>query len=118
MALTHHLEIYQSTYQFLKLVVTVTRNFPKEFKRLIGDDLRNETTAMVALIYRANVASDKVQHIEQLRERLQVVELFLRLSLDMRWISPKQYGALTRMTQSIGRQSTGWLHRSKASPVE
>lgn len=117
MALCHELPIYRDTYDLLGLTVDLTRNIPRDFKRLIGEELRTECVKMMVLIFRANVATDKAQHIQELRERLQVTELLLRMSKDKRWISVPQYSSAVRLTQSIGKQATGWLKSSKGSPA-
>lgn len=117
MSLHHELPIYRETYELLTQVVQVTRNIPRDFKRLIGEELRSECVKMTVLIFRANVSAEKVAHIQSLLERLQVVELMLRMSRDMRWISTKQYAAAVKLTQSIGKQATGWKRHSKGSPA-
>ncbi len=43
-----------------------------------------------------------------LLERLQVLELLLRLCLDMKILPTKKYAAIVEMTGSIGRQANGW----------
>jgi hypothetical protein len=117
MALHHELPIYRETYNLLCRVLQVTRNIPRDFKRLVGEELRAECVRMMVLIFRANVATDKVQHIQELLERLQVVELMLRMSKDMQWISTKQYASLVELTQGIGKQATGWKRHSNTSPA-
>lgn len=112
MGLHHELPIYKETYDLLSMAVDVTRNIPRDFKRLIGEKVREECVEMMVLIFRANVASDKVPHIQQLQERLQVVELMLRMSRDKRFISTKQYASAVALTQNIGRQATGWKRSS------
>lgn len=117
MALHHELPIYRETYNLLSLAVDVTRNIPRDFKRLIGEKVREECVEIMVLIFRANVATDKAPHIHQLRERLQVVELMLRMSRDKRFISTKQYAAAAELTQSIGKQATGWLKSATRPPA-
>lgn len=117
MALHHELPIYRETYDLLTKVVQITRNIPRDFKRLIGEELRTECVRMMVLIFRANVATEKVPHIQELLERLQVVELMLRMSKDMRWISTGQYASAVELTQGIGKQATGWKRHSTASPA-
>lgn len=112
MALHHELPIYRQTYELLTLAVQITRNIPRDFKRLIGEELRAECVKMMVLIFRANVATDKAPHIQELLEKLQVVELMLRMSKDMRWISTKQYASTIAISQSIGKQATGWKRHS------
>ena len=117
MALHHELPIYKQTYDLLTLVVTITRNIPRDFKRLIGEELRSECVKMMVMIFRANVATDKAPHIQELLERLQVVELMLRMSKDMRWISTGQYASAVALTQGIGKQAKGWKRHSTRSPA-
>ncbi len=90
----------------------------RDIKRLVGDDLRKDCMKLTRLIYRANVsrqADVKAQRIEDLREEVQCVELSLRLSKDMGWLPLKQYSALIQLTQSVGKQSTGWMKSTSNS---
>jgi hypothetical protein len=100
MALHKDLPIYKTAYDLLVNVIKITTNFPRDFKRLIGDEIRKECMAIALLIFRANVATHKTPHIDELLERLQVIELMLRLSRDMHFISTKQYARLIEFTDS------------------
>lgn len=117
MALHHELPIYKAAYELLGMAVDVTRNIPRDFKRLIGEKVREECVEILVLIFRANVATHKVPHIEQLQERLQVVELLLRMSRDKRFISTAQYANAVLITSDIGKQSTGWKRSSSATSL-
>ncbi len=117
MALHKELPIYQSAYQLLELTTEITRNIPRDFKRLIGEKVREECVEIVVLIFRANVATNKISHLEKLLEHLQVIELLLRLSRDKRFISTGQYARVIDITDSIGKQSTGWKKQQALSPA-
>jgi hypothetical protein len=117
MALAHELPIYKQTYDLLSLSIDITKNFPRDFKRSYGEKIRTECVDMTVLIFRANVSRQKTPHIQELRERLQVTELLLRMSRDKRWISVPQYASAVELTQSIGKQATGWERYAKASPA-
>jgi len=108
MALHHELPIYQKAYELLKEIILITRNIPRDFKQQIGKELRGECTQITVLIFRANVSRQKTPYIQELLERLQVVELMLRMSKDMRWISTGHYATSIALTQNIGKQATGW----------
>jgi hypothetical protein len=69
------------------------------------------------LIYRANVARDKVPHLSELLERVQLAELLLRLSRDKRFVSTTQYARAIALTAAIGKQANGWRKASASSPV-
>jgi hypothetical protein len=114
MALSTTLPIYKVTYDLLRVVTDMTRNMPRDFKLSIGGRIREECVALVVLIYRANVATDKTPHLSELLERLQVVELMLRLARDMHLIATKQYAACIALTGDAGKQANGWRKHARA----
>lgn len=114
MALHTQLPIYKTAYELFDVAVEITRNVPRDFKRLIGEKVREECLEIMVLIFRANVCRNKVPHIEDLIERLQVVELVIRLSRDKRFISTGQYARVINFTQNIGKQAGGWKKRFAA----
>ena len=121
MALHTELPIYRKAYELLSVAVEITRNIPRDFKRLLGDKIRDECLEITVLIFRANVCEDKVPHIAELIERLQIVELTLRLARDLKdsqgnhLISKTQYANAIKLTQDVGRQAGGWKKHSAAS---
>lgn len=109
MAQYQHLPIYKATYDLLLKVTEATRHFPRDFKHSLAAMLREEVLAVVVLIYRANSARDKrTELLDQVVERMQVVELMLRLSKDMRFLSIKQFSSIVELTDSVLRQASGW----------
>jgi len=117
MALHSSLPIYKVTYELLALTTAMTRNMPKDVKHQIGAAIRDECVRITVLILRANVAHDKGPHLIEVIERLQVAELMIRLSRDLRFIGTKQYADAIALTAQIGKQANGWRRHSAASPV-
>lgn len=115
MALHSELPIYKVAYDLLALILQITRNMPRDVKQQVGTALRDECVQITVLIFRANVARDKAQHLVDVIERLQVTELLLRLSNDLRFIGQKHYAAAIALTAQIGKQANGW--RKKFPPV-
>ena len=116
MALTNQLPIYKVAYDLLDSVTDSVRSMPRDFKQSIGGKISAECVEIVVLIFRANCARDKASHLGELIERLQVAELLLRLSRDKRLISTAQYAKSVELTNSIGKQASGW-RRASASPA-
>lgn len=116
MALHTSLPIYKVAYDLLNIITDLSKDMPRDFKASIGGKLRDETVEIVSLIFRANLAVEKVSYLTKLIERLQVTELWLRVSRDKRIISIKQYARAVELTQSIGKQAGGW-RRSALSPA-
>lgn len=119
MALHTTLPIYKVTLNLLLGITEATRHMPRDFKGTVGKDLRDDTARLVRLIYKANTVKnrEKVPYLSELIEDTQMLELQLRVSLDMHLISPKQYSEAIECTQNIGRQANGWRNHSAASPV-
>lgn len=86
MALHTQLPIYKVAYDLLDVAVDVTRNMPRDFKQSIGGKIRDECVELLVLIFRANVARDKVPHLDVMRERLQVAELLLGVRHYVRYV--------------------------------
>lgn len=109
MAQYQHLPIYRITYELLQKSVLTIKEFPRDYKFTIGQQLQETIVGLVVLIYKANTAkAERLIYIEQLLEKIQVTELLIRLSQNMRLISKKDYGTLVEMTQSLNKQAEGW----------
>lgn len=78
MALHSSLPIYKVTYELLTLAGRITQHLPRN-ARAMGSKINDECLELVILIYRANSAANKVPHLDELLERLQVAELLFRL---------------------------------------
>lgn len=106
---THtQLPIYKVAYDLLDVATSLVKNMQRDFKRSIGDKITTECIEITVLIFRANVAQEKAPHLLELIERLQVVELMIRLAKDKRLISSQGYANAIELTTSIGKQANGW----------
>ena len=114
MAQYNHLPIYKTTYELLEAVTRKTRHFPRDFKYSLGDKIRNECVELVVFIYKANSTRDKAEFLTQILERVQVIELLMRLARDMRLINVQGFSEIVEVTDSLGRQAQGWLNASRA----
>jgi hypothetical protein len=78
----------------------------------LGQKLKDEIIELIVLIYRANSVKDRTQHLTTILERVQVVQLLIRLAHDMRILQRKHYAELAEKTDSLARQTQGWLRSS------
>ncbi len=113
MAQYQHLPIYKKTYDVLLRAMIATKYFPREYKYTLGQKLKDELIELVVMIYRANSATDKRQHIQEILERIQSIQLIMRLSHDMKIMPRTHYAALSEMTDGLSRQAQGWLGSTK-----
>ena len=106
---THaQLPIYKAAYDLLDVVTDLTKNMQRDFKRSIGEKINAECIEITVLVFRANIAQEKEPYLLKLLERLQVIELMLRLAMDKRLISKGVYAKAVELTTSIGKQANGW----------
>ena len=71
------LPVYKASYDLLLEIFQFTKNFNKEFKYTVGESLKKETTELITLIYRANSKKEKSDVIQEARERIEVIRLFI-----------------------------------------
>lgn len=117
MALAKDLPIYKVAYDLLSLSTDVVQHMPRSVKTVLGGRLRDLCLDLVLLITRANRAKDKTPHLDTLLERLEETQILLRLCLDKRFMSPRQYANAAQITENVGRQATGWRKHYAPSPV-
>ena len=112
MAQYQHLPIYKTTYQLLEAVTRKTKDYPRDFKYSLGDKIRNECIELVVFIYRANSSKQRQEFIQNILDRVQVVELMLRLSKDLRLLSVDSFSEIVTLTDSLARQAQGWINHT------
>jgi len=114
MAQYQHLPIYKVTYELLAKITEITQSFPRNFKHSLAVKLRDEVVDLVVFVYKANTfLKDRGHYVSLILERMQVVELLVRLSKDMRLINIKQFSETVLLTDSVARQAQGWLKTVK-----
>ena len=114
MARVEHLEIYKTSYNLLVTIIQVIRQFPKDFKFSLGNSLKTECIELVMDIYRANSTfKNRSEIIDRIIERINVIQLVIRLSKDLHFINVKKFSELANITDSIARQANGWNKFSK-----
>jgi len=113
MALYYDLPVYRDTYQLILKIFEVTRDFPKEYKYTLGQDMKRDALQLVRSIYRANKSVHKKEHLETFLDEFEILKLEIRLCADMRVLPFKKQAELTALMDSIGKQVTGWRNASQ-----
>lgn len=91
MALYYDLPVYKDVYSFIKLLYQYTKDFPREYKYTIGQDLKKDSLTLVRGIYRVNKAKDKASHFEYLLDDFELVKFQLRLCSDLKLLTLKYW---------------------------
>jgi hypothetical protein len=114
MANYDELPVYKATYDLLLEVFRFTKTFSKEYKYTVGESIKKETLELITLIYRANSKQNKTETIQEAREKIEVLRLFIRLMKDLRQISLKRFVQINKQVENVSKQLTGWQRSAQS----
>ena len=116
MTTVNNLPVYKESYDLLLGFFQVAKQFNREYKFTLGEQVKEEIIALVLDVYRANsVRTDRLKHIQSARERVEVIRLLLRLLRDLRQLPLDKFVVLNTRLESISRQLTGWSQASQVA---
>ena len=116
MVLYSELPVYKATYDLLLQVFSMVHNLGKEYKYSLGEKIKNEVTDLLSNIYRANRTREKNIPLDNARENLELVRLYIRILKDMKQIGMNKYIFLNKNLEGISKQLAGW-HKSILNQV-
>ena len=108
MALYYDLKVFQDVYQLILKVFAFTKDFPREYKFTLGQDMKRDAIVLVRSIYRANKAKNKTEYLEQFLDDFEILKLEIRLCVDLKIMSFKKQSEIALLMEGIGKQITGW----------
>tara|TARA_Y100000385_G_scaffold249176_1_gene270360 strand:- start:219 stop:449 length:231 start_codon:yes stop_codon:yes gene_type:complete len=74
MALYYDLPVFKEVYQLIMKIFEYTKDFPKEYKYTLGQDMKRDGIQLVRSIYRANKAKNKTEYLEQFLDDFEVLK--------------------------------------------
>jgi hypothetical protein len=113
MGLHQELPVYKACYDLLLETFLITKDFSREYKYTVGESLKKETIELLTLIFRANSIKDKEAVLQEARERIEVIRLFVRLMKDLRQINLKRFVQVNQKVEDVSKQLTGWQKSQK-----
>ncbi|MDA9121107.1 four helix bundle protein [Flavobacteriales bacterium] len=108
MALYYDLPVFKDVYKLTLLIYSLTKDFSKEYKYTLGQDLKKDVMVLMRSIYRANKAQNKKEYLETFLDDFELLKLEVRLCVDMKIISIKKQAEISLLMDGIGKQITGW----------
>lgn len=115
MALYDTLPVYKQTYELTLKIFQYTKDFPREYKYSLGQDMRRDCLQLLREIYRSNRARSKTDYLNAFLDDFELLRIEVRLCGDMRILSGSRQAELTKEMGSIGRQITGWRNKAGAA---
>jgi len=108
MALAEHLPVYRDVYKLIRLLFEYTKEFPREYKYSLGQDMRHDAVRLIRSIYGANRSVSKKEWLEDFLDDFEVLKLEIRLSVDLHLLPIRKQAELSPILESIGKQVTAW----------
>lgn len=113
MALYTELPVYRDVYQLILKVFEVSKDFSKEYKYTLGQDMKRDAVHLMRSIYRANKHKNRTEHLEIFLDELELLKLEIRLCVDMKLLPIKKQAILSELLERIGKQVTGWRNAAR-----
>ncbi|HHR1366090.1 TPA: four helix bundle protein [Legionella pneumophila] len=107
------LPVYKDTYQLILKIFEYTKEFSREYKYTLGQDMKHNVLRLVQSIYRANKHHNRAEHLDVFLDEFELLKLKIRLCVDMRVLPMKKQALLSKLLDNIGRQITGWRNASR-----
>lgn len=110
-----HLPIYFKSYQLIKFLYERVRNFPKEYKYTLGEEILKLSWQCIDLIIEANILPNKKKYfkISELSANFDKLKTRLRLAQEIKLISARQFAHIqTYYMKETGEMIGGWLNWS------
>ncbi len=111
-----HLPLYIKLYQLIKFLYERVRNFPKQYKYTLGEDILKLSWRCLDLVLQANALpnEEKRSKILSLSIAFDKLKIRLRMAQEIKLISKKQFAhTQTDYLKETGEMIGGWLKWSK-----
>lgn len=120
MAQFSHLPIYIKTYEFIKLVYRIVKQFRKEYKYTFGVELEQIIWQILDNIIIANSSLNvyKLEEINKISMLFDRFKIRFRCAYELGLISSKKFGIAQKEMEEIGRMIGGWQKWADGQPVK
>ena len=108
MATYDNLPVYKASYDLLIEIFEFSKHFTREYKYTLGENLKKETIELIANIYRANCTYEKAGLLQQARENVEIIRLYMRLLNDLKQVNIKKFININERIDVLSKQLTGW----------
>ncbi len=104
--------IFTKTYDLLLWLIPATQKFPKDQRFVLAKRIQDTVFEFQEILIAAGMNIEKARNLQMADVRLRQLQVYLRLSLNMKFITIKQYEHVSRMTVEIGKILGGWRKKS------
>lgn len=107
------LPIVQKTYDLIKWYVPILNRLPRDHKFQLGDRMISGLYDLLESLIYARYQREKLQLLESLNSRLDVLRHQTQLLLDFELISTDRYEYASKLINNIGTDLGGWIEQQR-----
>jgi hypothetical protein len=116
MAVTAELQIYKTMQSLSVTLCELTKNFAKDFKVTIGQQIILLCTESIALLSQANnLMHNRTECLNKFVVNIDILRSYMQLCEALHLITDAQRVTTFRDFDSVSRQASGWLKASKVA---
>jgi hypothetical protein len=104
--------IFTKMYDLLLWLLPATQKFPKDQRFVLAKRIQDKAFEFQEALVAAGMGIEKVGNLQSADVLLRQLQIYMRLSHDLKFITMKQYEHVSRMLVEIGKILGGW--RKKA----
>lgn len=113
----HDLMIEQKIHDMALYAYPVLAQYPKSEKFAMVTDIKHVIDEMFRLTSSAKKKYFKKTTLQDLDVCIDTMQKYIRLSFELKFISPKKYEAWSKEMKEIGKMLGGWLKTVNQKPA-
>jgi hypothetical protein len=103
--------IFTKTYDLLLWLIPTTQKFPKDQRFVLAKRIQDKVFEFQEAIIAAGMGGEnsaKARYLQEADIRLRQLQVYIRMSVNLKFITLKQYEHVSRMTVEVGKLLGGW----------
>ncbi|MGH7455937.1 MAG: diversity-generating retroelement protein Avd [bacterium] len=105
-------DVLTLTYEFLKYLVPILSQYPRDQKFLLADRMQNLTHDILddfIVAYYSKDKNEKIGRLKTVNTKLERLRFSVRLSHDLKLLNNQRYGVIAAKVNEIGGSLGNWL---------
>ena len=110
---TDDLVVISKAFDLCREMTQRTRKLPRDLKFVLGDRMLGTTYDVFDLLIEARYSRSRVPLLRRANVMLERLRFQVRLCMEERLISVRQYEYIAEMVNEVGRMVGGWLKSTR-----
>ncbi len=111
------LEIIQKFYDLIKWYIPILNRLPQSYKFTLGERITTGLYDFLEALVTAQYSQEKINLLEGLNGKLNIIRYQTRLLLDFGLMSIKRHEYISKLLEEIGSDLGGWIKHQKRNRV-